>query len=107
MVEIFSRTSVDACWASFSRLNSAMITDTPSDEVELMFLMPLIALSDVLDRLGDLRFDLLGADAGVDDGHGDDRQRDVGHHVDAEAGVGDQAQHHDQGDDHGDEDRLA
>ena len=60
----------------------------------------------VLDRLGDLGFHLLGADAGIGDRHGHVGQGDVGHQVDAEPGIGQDAHDHQGEDDHGDEDGL-
>ena len=41
----FSRTSVAASWASFSRTKAARIIETPSDEVEVTLSMPLMVLS--------------------------------------------------------------
>ena len=62
---------------------------------------------DVLDRLGDLGFHLLGPDPGIGDRHGHDREGDVGHQVDAEAAdrTG-RPPPPGRSDDHGDEDGL-
>src|ERR1035441_7184283 len=71
----------------------------------------LVHLADGVDRvfhlLGDFGFDLLGGSAGVDDGHDDGGDIDLGEQVDAEREVGKNADHDQRENQHGGEDGAA
>ena len=58
----------------------------------------------VLDGLADVLLDLFWRRAGVRDGDGDERERDVGEEIGADARQAHEAEHHQRGDDHHRED---